>query len=212
MTNLLSETTAKLESIGKAPEDIVHIGNQVYSCTWDEFTQLADFDYDSGFGSTNVPADLVILFDDGSWLERGMDWWRYVKAPSIPTNPQSIKQLNRPDAHAHFFLEEVNIDIDDDAQEDADDNQSSNHKQEIEDKEMRISDLDRDMLKVLNSFDIISGVAPVLLHEMTSKKLEDAGLIVHEAWKFPRLTESGRKVVAYIKDHQIYVNNIIAGN
>jgi hypothetical protein len=117
MTNLLSETTAKLESIGKAPEDIVHIGNQVYSCTWDEFTQLADFDYDSGFGSPEVASDLVILFDDNSWLERGeydgSEWWRYVKAPPIPSNPKSITRLNRHDDTYLVSLGYINDTYDD---------------------------------------------------------------------------------------------------
>lgn len=48
-----------------------------------EFIDKLDFEYDEDFGLQYVGG--VIVFTDGSWLERaeydGSEWWRYKKVP-----------------------------------------------------------------------------------------------------------------------------------
>ena len=87
MSNLLQETIEAMDNYG--PEDIVYIGvGRNYACTWDEFKELADFDYDSGWGSAKINTGLVIRFDDGTWLSRGeydgSEWWEWNYVPEIP--------------------------------------------------------------------------------------------------------------------------------
>lgn len=85
MSNLLKETKEHMEMIGKRPCHIKHIGNRQYGCTWQEFAELADEKYDSGFGTAEVAEDLYIVFDDGSWLERyeydGSEGWVHKETP-----------------------------------------------------------------------------------------------------------------------------------
>ena len=105
--NLLKETLAEIESLGKTPKDIVFIGNvdsrnafsveEHYYCSWDEFVVLADREYDSGYGSAQVPLDLKIVFDDNTWFERyaydGRECWVYQELCSVPTEVKQIKNL-----------------------------------------------------------------------------------------------------------------------
>ena len=93
MGNLLEETRRKLSIIGKSPSDVRYVGSKcgTYSCTWVEFENLADRDYDSGYGCHEVALDLIIIFEDSSRLERweydGSEGWEYV--PVI--DPYDIK-------------------------------------------------------------------------------------------------------------------------
>lgn len=66
--NFLQETTALIQSLGLTPEDIDFIGSEKsgHSCTWEQFLNLADFEYDSGYGSQRVATDLIIVFKDGT--------------------------------------------------------------------------------------------------------------------------------------------------
>lgn len=71
------------------PWDIVYIGcSRGYSCTWEQFEVLADVEYDNGFGSANIPMDLVIVFKDQEYLTRGeydgSEWWNHIKPFEIP--------------------------------------------------------------------------------------------------------------------------------
>ena len=101
--DLYTETVQAMKSIDKDPYDIRRIGSYdgEYECSWFEFVSLADFHYDSGYGGTEVATDLIILFTDGTWMERkeydGSEWWQYVKPPnfrkSIFDIPNEIKSL-----------------------------------------------------------------------------------------------------------------------
>ena len=52
MKNFLRETRQEIEGIGRRIDEIVFIGSRdgEYECSWDEFSVLADHDYDNGFG------------------------------------------------------------------------------------------------------------------------------------------------------------------
>ena len=98
--NLLEETTKAIWDACKTGEDIIHIGvadGSCRSCTWAEFAEMANRDYDSGYGGAEVLMALVIVFKDGSWLERaeydGSEWWEYKRAPNIPQNPQPLHSV-----------------------------------------------------------------------------------------------------------------------
>ena len=47
---------------------------------WENFKEVANVEYDSGFGSPQVAEDLIIMGSD-FWLERheydGSEWWEY---------------------------------------------------------------------------------------------------------------------------------------
>ena len=101
MTNLLKETEACIKRIYNTPEDIKWIGSYSgeYACTWGQFKELADFEYDSGFGSQKVALDLVIVFTDGSWLDRyeydGSEGWRSHRVPTIGDTTKPIDRLTK---------------------------------------------------------------------------------------------------------------------
>lgn len=83
MKNLLAETIEAIEESGHTPEDVTFIGSAdaAYRCTWEEFTRIADVEYDNGFGSSSVPTDLIIRFADGRSMWRGeydgSEWWEF---------------------------------------------------------------------------------------------------------------------------------------
>lgn len=81
--NLLSETRTAINESGHKIKDIVFIGSEDsgHSCSWDEFTLLADIEYDSGFGAQKVADDLIIVFSDGMKMWRheydGSEYWEF---------------------------------------------------------------------------------------------------------------------------------------
>ena len=89
MRNLLKETILDILAVNKEISDITFIGSKtgVYGCTWTQYEKIADIAYDSSYGSTQIAQDLIILFNDGTWLSReeydGSEWWRYNKPPKI---------------------------------------------------------------------------------------------------------------------------------
>lgn len=96
--NLLEETIANLNEIGKTSDEIKFIGNtEGYSCTWDEFVNLANFDYDNGYGAAKIATDLIIVFNDNSVMSRGeydgSEWWDYTPKFIMPKVKLPIKRL-----------------------------------------------------------------------------------------------------------------------
>ncbi len=91
MTNFLKETLEAIKNSGHAVEDIAWIGSFIGDeyCSWDEFTQLADREYDGG-----VRYDLVVVFKDGTWLERWEDdmgeGWSYKYTPVLKRNAKKL--------------------------------------------------------------------------------------------------------------------------
>ena len=102
--NLLAETIADIQQTGHTPDDIVYIGSRDgYACTWDEFTRLADREYDNGYGGQEVADDLEIHFRDGGWLERheydGSEGWSYRAPFAPPAETKPIERLMRDEDH-----------------------------------------------------------------------------------------------------------------
>lgn len=85
--NLLCETREILRKHGHDFSDILWVGTSTYIILTEDFIDLANVDYDNGFGCTNVNENLVVV-GDGWWLERaeydGSEWWEYKTPPKKP--------------------------------------------------------------------------------------------------------------------------------
>ena len=96
MENLLNETLAVLKSHKKTPADVrwVQTTDPNACGSWDDFAQLADFEYDFGYGGNEVARSLKIVGDDW-WLERGeydgSEWWEYMTKPIRCRRPVRLK-------------------------------------------------------------------------------------------------------------------------
>ena len=92
--NFLQETIEAIEEAGREPGDISFIGDSGHRSTWAEFTIVANFNYDNGFGGQEIVESLVIVFADGTWLSRGeydgSEWWNYNQCPACPRDPVPI--------------------------------------------------------------------------------------------------------------------------
>lgn len=92
MVNLLEETLANLSANHKSPNEVIWVGaaDGTEILTFEEFSKMANFEYDSGFGSEEIRSDLVIVGKDW-WLARreydGSEWWEYLKLP-VPAKDQ----------------------------------------------------------------------------------------------------------------------------
>lgn len=97
----LTETIRAIKRSGHKIGDVVFIGSvqSGHSCSWTKFRRLADFTYDSGFGTSEVASDLVVVFKDGKKLWRGeydgSEWWEF-DSPlvKIPKKRNPITKLH----------------------------------------------------------------------------------------------------------------------
>jgi hypothetical protein len=97
MKNLLSETIECLHKNGKQSEQVLWCGAVNYGWfTWEDFTKLADENYDSGLGAAAVVQDLLVVGED-FWLERheydGSEWWEYKAMPQKPAENKIPKVI-----------------------------------------------------------------------------------------------------------------------
>lgn len=115
--NLLQETKEEFESSGLVSDDIVYIGSlpigekPFYSCTWKEYEILADFEYNSGFGGQDIARDLVVIFNDGSVMDRreydGSEWWELHRSYAIPKETKPITHLESITGSSWTTLAEI---------------------------------------------------------------------------------------------------------
>lgn len=81
--NFLKETKEAINDSGHTEHDVMFIGSNdgKYRISMDAFERIADFEYDSGFGSSKIATDLIIYFKDNSYIARGeydgSEWWEY---------------------------------------------------------------------------------------------------------------------------------------
>lgn len=97
MSNLLAETIAVLREYNKTLADIQWVGDfEGHYIPVHRFIELANADYDGGFGSPKVPEDLVVCGDNW-WLERGeydgSEWWEYKTMPIEPDTELNVRTL-----------------------------------------------------------------------------------------------------------------------
>jgi hypothetical protein len=100
MSNLLAETISAIVKANQRIATVVSVRSVDgrYATTWEEYATIADHEYDSGYGSPQVAEDLVIEFQDGSYLWRndydGSEWWDYTPPlPPVSPNPKQIETV-----------------------------------------------------------------------------------------------------------------------
>lgn len=83
MTNFLKETTKAIQESEHKIEDVMFIGSSdgEYRMSWDKFKEKANFWYDEGYGSSKIATDLIVYFNDDTYMTRGeydgLEWWEY---------------------------------------------------------------------------------------------------------------------------------------
>jgi len=99
VVNLLEETKRCIRNSGHKISDIVFMGSEEsgYSCTWKEFTRLANVEYDAGYGAAKVATDFIVVFEDGTKMWRGeydgAEWWAYSTPFKEPKEKKRITSL-----------------------------------------------------------------------------------------------------------------------
>ena len=102
MTNLLEETKQVLENHEKKPEDVSWIGSSdgELAISWAEFEKIANIDYDSGFGAQEIAEDLVVVFKDGNYMDRGeydgSEWWNFNSTPTKKSDAKPFTNVGGP--------------------------------------------------------------------------------------------------------------------
>lgn len=95
--NFKAETIMAVKESGHSLEDVMFIGSQdgKYRMTMEEFEKYSDFTYDSGYGSVEIPEDLIIYFRDKSYIIRGeydgSEWWNYNEPLDYSENDEHKK-------------------------------------------------------------------------------------------------------------------------
>lgn len=89
MVNFLEETMEFVNAAGMEPI-FIGLANTNVTMTWATFQKRANFLYDDGYGTNEIPLDLIIGFPDGSFLKRGeydgSEWWEYIEPFKMPEN------------------------------------------------------------------------------------------------------------------------------
>ena len=99
MENLLTETRQAIKENGRFIGDINFIGSEGggCSCSWNEFTVLANQEYNPSWGSAEVASDLIIVFSDGAVMRRGeydgSEWWDFYAPFKLPKETKPITSL-----------------------------------------------------------------------------------------------------------------------
>jgi hypothetical protein len=112
MANLLKETQNILEWSGKTPADVLWVGSfdGEYTITWAEFEQLANIEYDSGYGGQEIANDLVVVGNDW-WLTRseydGSEGWHFNTKPQAGEG-KSFNRVTDPEGACWASIEEMN--------------------------------------------------------------------------------------------------------
>lgn len=82
-SNFLEETLEAIIESGHKESDVMFIGSKdgKYRLNLEEFKKVANFEYDMGFGTNYIPSDLIVYFNDKSYIVRGeydgSEWWEY---------------------------------------------------------------------------------------------------------------------------------------
>lgn len=102
--NLLEETKDILKENGKTLKDIVAVQGNVFGIPVEKFIEIANVEYDDGYGGTEVADDLIVLGDDW-WLERheydGSEWWEYKEMPKVLPTVDYVYALTIGESKIH---------------------------------------------------------------------------------------------------------------
>lgn len=97
MCNLLEETKEAISDFELEIKDIIFIGTREgISCSWEEFTKLADIEYDDGFGEAEINMGLIIVFKDKTIMLRyeddGCEGWECIDPFKMPEVTKPMKK------------------------------------------------------------------------------------------------------------------------
>lgn len=105
-----NETLEAIKSANKLVTDVTFVGKRdgTEGMHWYEFVTCSMFNYDSGFGAAEIQCDLIIQFNDGSWLERGeydgSEWWQYqAPLPKYAVHNSAAVILKRVDDSGYCY-------------------------------------------------------------------------------------------------------------
>lgn len=91
--NLLDETLKVIKDNGFTEQDVEWVGNDEFHFSFEHFKNIANIEYDSGYGAQEVASDLVIV-GKGWWMERheydGSEWWEFKR---IIKKPEKYKEV-----------------------------------------------------------------------------------------------------------------------
>lgn len=110
---LLNETVSALTSNGKNGSDVEWVGSKSgnLQITWEQFENMAKFEYDNGFGSQEVASDLVIVGSDW-WLARGeydgAESWDFHKKPIKKDTAASFDRVIDRQKRCYLSLDKMN--------------------------------------------------------------------------------------------------------
>jgi len=96
MINFKEETLEAIEESNHKIEDVMFVGSYdgKYRINIKKFLEKSDFEYDAGYGSSQIATDLIVYFYDGSYLSRGeydgSEWWEYNKKLDYTDNDDFI--------------------------------------------------------------------------------------------------------------------------
>ena len=109
--NLLEETKGFLNDYHLDLDDIVFAFGRAFKITKEDFIELADVEYDPGYGSQEVAEDLTLLLSSGAYLVRdqydGTEWWEYRYTPRNKI-PKEFAKINSLVEEFGGTLEEIN--------------------------------------------------------------------------------------------------------
>jgi hypothetical protein len=93
--NFEEETRREIKNVGLTPEMVAFVTDGENSQSFDDFISNCNFEYNSSFGRAYINSNLEIVFNDGSWLERGeydgSEWWQYKKTSAKPKGVSKLK-------------------------------------------------------------------------------------------------------------------------
>lgn len=100
MINFLAETINAIVEAHQYTQTVLSVRSRdgEYATSWEEFAKIADTNYDNGFGSAQIPSDLIVEFMDGTYLYRdeydGSEAWEYTTPlTTIKPNAKPITKV-----------------------------------------------------------------------------------------------------------------------
>lgn len=93
---LLGETIRELHAHALKGEDVNFVQTRNQIGTWADFVKIAYFEYNSGYGRTEINSNLQIVGDNW-WLERGeydgSEWWEFKTLPNKIEKGKPLKKI-----------------------------------------------------------------------------------------------------------------------
>lgn len=109
--NLLDETKGAISRSEHSTDDVRFVGSrdERLGIPWSQAEKVLDIDYDDGYGSQEIAADLVVVFTDGGFLRReeydGSEWWEYEPPFRVPETQKPFKLVKALSYHTQLLVD-----------------------------------------------------------------------------------------------------------